>query len=478
MLLKRLHYLLLAMSLFMAYQAKTGDYVPVTDPLVKQKLEKWRDLKFGLMMHWGPYSQIGVVESWSICSEAQDWISRPMVDYEEYKQFYRSLGKVFNPVKFDPGKWASAAKDAGMKYIIFTTKHHDGFCMFDTRQTDYKITAEQCPFHTHPLADITRSIFDAFRQQDFMIGAYFSKPDWNCQDYWCPYYATPDRHVNYDPAKHPGKWQRFKDFTYNQIEELMTRYGEIDILWLDGAWVRPIEKMPQEYEEWAKKKNWNQDIDMGRIVRMARGHQPGLIVVDRWVAGEYENYLTPEQTIPQQPLEHPWESCITMSGGWSYSPNQTFKSLRQLIFMLVDIVAKGGNLLLNIGPAPDGTWPDEVYQRLAGIGEWIHVNGEAIYGSSPLAPFKEKNVCFTQQKDGSRYAIYLAEGDQQKPPAEIRFSASVAPNMTSARMLGVDRELHWQKTDNEVVIQLPDIVRDQPPCQHAWTIKLSFCICQ
>lgn len=284
-------------------QHSAHDYVPVTDPLVKQRLDHWQDLKFGLMMHWGPYCQWGVVESWSICSE--DWITRNMDDYEEYKRQYKNLQKTFNPTKFDPARWAKVAKAAGMKYVVFTTKHHDGFCMFDSKLTDYKITSEECPFHAHSKANITRAIFDAFRQEDFLIGAYFSKPDWSSQYYWWNYYATPDRHVNYDPAKFPERWQKFKDFTYRQIEELMTGYGNIDILWLDGAWVRPIDNMPKEFEDWAKKKNYNQDIDMATIANMAREHQPGLIVVDRWVSGEFENYLTPEQKIPDQPLNVP-----------------------------------------------------------------------------------------------------------------------------------------------------------------------------
>lgn len=132
----------------------------------------------------------------------------------------------------------------------------------------------------------------------------------------------------------------------------MTGYGQIDILWLDGAWVRPIDYMPKEFEEWAKKKNYNQDIGMARIDSMAEIHQPGLIIVDRWVSGVFENYLTPEQNTPEQVLNIPWESCITMALGWSYNKHHKYKSVHQLIHTLVDIVAKGGNFLLDIGPYP------------------------------------------------------------------------------------------------------------------------------
>ena len=164
-----------------------GDYVPETDPKVLRKLEQWQDWKFGFMVHWGPYSQWGVVESWSICSEDVGWCGAPkdnrhtakyVDDYVGYVKAYEQLPNTFNPVKFDPQAWAQVAKEAGTKYVVFTTKHHDGFSMFDTRQTDYRITAQNVPFHTNPRANIAREVFDAFREQGFGIGAYFSKPDW------------------------------------------------------------------------------------------------------------------------------------------------------------------------------------------------------------------------------------------------------------------------------------------------------------
>ena len=144
----------------------TGPYVPVTDPLVVRKLDEWQDRKFGFMMHWGAYSQWGVVESWSICSE--DWIKRPAgTSYVDYKSKYEALPKTFNPIGFDPDVWASVAADAGMKYVVFTTKHHDGFSMFDTKETDYRITAPDVPFHINPRANIAKEVFAAFRKQSF-----------------------------------------------------------------------------------------------------------------------------------------------------------------------------------------------------------------------------------------------------------------------------------------------------------------------
>ena len=154
-------------------------YVPETDPLVLANLAHWQDVKFGLLMHWGPYSQWGVVESWSICAEDEGWCKRSLDDYIEYKRRYEGLKKTFNPVRFDPGTWARAARDAGMKYVVFTTKHHDGFSMFDSKYTDYKVTSPETPFHTNPKANIAKEVFDAFRAEGFKVNGpaiYESRP--------------------------------------------------------------------------------------------------------------------------------------------------------------------------------------------------------------------------------------------------------------------------------------------------------------
>ena len=168
------------------------------------------------MICWGAYSIWGDVESWALCSEDWEWNKRPPgKSYIDYKKEYEMLPQYFNPVRFQPDKWATAAKDAGMKYMVFITKHHDGFCMFDSKYTGYKITGLSVPFHTNPKANIVKEVFQSFRNEGFSIGAYFSKPDWHHPDYWAPEWATPDRNVNYNTGKYPERWQRFKDFTYN-----------------------------------------------------------------------------------------------------------------------------------------------------------------------------------------------------------------------------------------------------------------------
>jgi len=452
-------------------------YVPPTDPLVQQKLDWWQNQKFGLMMHWGTYSQWGVVESWSICSEDQPWCSRNGADYVQYKKDYENLATTFNPTQFDPQPWVEAATYAGMKYVVFTTKHHDGFSMFDTRESDYRITGPDVPFHTDPRANVTKVIFDAFRQQGFGIGAYFSKPDWHSPDFWAPEWATPDRCANYDTEKHPDRWQKFKDFTYRQIEELMSDYGKVDILWLDGGWVRPDSTITEEVRSWGYRiPDYTQDINMPRIATMARRHQPGLLVVDRSVHGPYEDYRTPEQQVPDRTLPYPWETCMTMSNSWSFSRNPHYKSTHQLIHLLVDIVAKGGNFLLNIGPSPQGTWDQEAFDRLKGIGDWMQVNQEAIYGTRPIEPYKEGKICFTRKKDQDLvYAIYLADEGEQSPP-EFWSMQRLRPRKGSkVRLLETGDELKWQPNgDLGMIVQIPEKLRMKMKTSPAWVIAFEI----
>ena len=450
--------LLLSSTFYLFAQHAEQKYYSETDPLVLEKLEQWQDMKFGLLMHWGAYSQWGIVESWSICAEDVGWCRRKSDNYTEYKKEYENLKNTFNPIDFNPEKWAKAARDAGMKYVVFTTKHHDGFCMFDSKYTNYKITDPDCPFSVNDKSNVTLEIFNAFRNEGMWAGAYFSKPDWHCEDYWWPNFATPDRNVNYDIKKYPERWENYVQFTHNQIMELVSDYGKVDILWFDGGWVAANNK--------------DQDVRMGELKLKAREKQPGLIVVDRAVPGPNQNYLTPENRVPEKMLPYPWESCIIAGGGWSWVPNAKYKSGREAIHLLVDIVSKGGNLLFNIAPGPDGTWHDEAYELLAKIGDWMEVNNECIYGTRPVSPYKEGSVCLTGKEDGSTFIIYLGGENESAPPPLISMTSWSPPEGAAITMVGLDGLLKWEKNGDGFVLHVPEKVQITPPCKYAWVFRV------
>ena len=462
-------------------QEQHQEYYPDPDTAIQHRLEEWKDLKFGLLMHWGAYSQWGVVESWSICPEDLGWATGARKkgesddNYNEYVKKYTNLKTTFNPVKFNPEKWATAAKDAGMKYMVFTTKHHDGFCMFDSKYTDYKITDKGCPFSTNPGSNVTKEIFNAFRKDNFWIGAYFSKPDWHSDYYWWKKFPASDRNANYSIEKYPEQWKKFTDYTHNQLNELVSDYGKVDILWLDGGWVRKKtdEEVKAELLEkdggsrWARNPQ-SQDIDMPRLVKEVRAKQPKIIVVDRAVLGEQQNYLTPEQHIPDTGLSYPWETCMTMGNSWSYVPNDVYKPADELIKKLVDIVSKGGNYLLNIGPGPDGELDPVAYQRLKEIGAWIKTNGEAIYGSRMFSVFGEgENIRYTQSKDGKTKYIFLFDF----PKDELLLTKMAFNKNTRLQLLGSKSKLSWKQRDSAVNIKIPASLKSAT--DHVWVIKVS-----
>lgn len=424
---------------FVHQQSNTEDYVWPTDPQVLTKLKHWQDQKFGVLMHWGLYSVPGIVESWSICSE--DWIVRERKPtYEEDKAWYWSQKDSLNPVNFDPSKWADVMKKAGMKYMIFTTKHHDGFCMFDTKYTDFSIA--HGPFGKDPRHNIAKEVFNAYRNKGFMIGCYFSKPDWHCKWFWNPYYATPNRRINYKKQQHPDWWQNYRKFTQNQLNELTTDYGNIDILWLDGGWIT------------------GDEIGLDTILVDARKRNPGMISVDRTIRGKNENYQTPEQGIPAKQLDIPWESCITLSHAWGWTPNAKFKSPNKVIGILSEIVAKGGCLALGVGPKADGTLQPEVVNTLLKIGSWLNKNGQAIYSTVNAAHYNDGKVWFTADKNGKTlYAIYALE-DGEKTPKTITWTENKPKGKLVLLQNG--KSVKYTVKGNQVTVTLPSGLKNEP----------------
>lgn len=450
--------LLLSSAFFSQAHNVSEGYQKPTDPLVVQNLENWQDLKFGLFMHWGTYSQWGIVESWSLCPEDELWTQRKPEhgkSYYEYVKNYENLQTTFNPVQFNPEKWAEAAKKAGMKYVVFTTKHHDGFAMFDTQQSDYKITSSKTLFSKNPKADVTKEIFNTFRNSGFKIGAYFSKPDWHSDDYWWSYFPPKDRNVNHDPKKYPEKWNSFKNFTFNQLNEITSNYGKIDILWLDGGWVRPFNTIDPNVE-WQRTIKVEQDIDMDKIGTMARKNQPGIIVVDRTVPGKWENYVTPEQAVPEKPLSIPWESCITMGDSFSYVPNDNYKSSQKIIETLIKIISRGGNYLMNIAPGPNGDYDPIVYERLKEISSWMDKNQSAVFATRSVAPYHDGNFYYTKSKDGKTVNIFhLDEKTNYLAPSIINFVIPENFKPKSVKILGLKNKIQWKKTGNSIELVLP-----------------------
>ena len=296
-----------------------------------------------------------------------------------------------------------------------------------------------------------------------MIGAYFSKPDWHSEYYWWPKYATPDRNNNYDIRKYPWRWEQFKQFTYNQVRELMRNYGTVDILWLDGGWVRPRETVNEEVLSWgARIPEWSQDIGLPRIAAMARKEQPGLLVVDRTVHGLYENYQTPEQHIPKEKLDHPWESCMTLANNWGYVANDRFKPASVIIQKLIEIVAKGGSLLLGIGPGPDGTLPPEAIERLQEIGKWLNKNGSAIYYTRTIAHYQEGNVFFTRSKKGDRMYALLCLPESKPVSGTISWTENLPAKGTKLILLETGQAIPYTIKQNTVMITLPALEGEQP----------------
>ena len=381
----------------------TEGYVEPESPAVREALERFRDRKLGLMMHFGIYTQLGIHESWPLVDMEAGW-SRSLVDWqtdgEAFKREYWSMIRSFNPVRFQPEVWAETARRNGFKYLVFTTKHHDGFCLYDSKHSDFKVTNPECPFSRNPQADIVRHVFDAFRAKGLTISCYFSKPDWHHPDYWdnCGLGQKVDRMPTYDVEEQPERWARYREFVRSQLLELTRDYGPLDQLWLDGGQVQ---------------KHQGLDIRIEEIIAEARKIQPGLIAVDRATGNSCENIVTPEQTVPPVPMSVPWESCITMGTGFSYRYDDAYKSPRELVHLLIDIVAKGGNLALNVAPGPDGRLPRPAVERMDAMGAWLERNGKAIYGARVLAPYRTGDWAFTRGKDGARYAIRLwKEGER------------------------------------------------------------------
>jgi alpha-L-fucosidase len=356
-------------TLLLAASGPAG--APPAVPPKDERLAWWRDARFGMFIHFGLYSTPAGTWDGKPVGGVGEWLlQNARIDPIAYE---KTLLPQFNPSRFDAREWAHIAKDAGMGYVVITTKHHDGFALWDSAASDYDVMAT--PFRR----DIMRELADAVRAEGLRMCWYHSIMDWHHPDY------QPRREWDARPVD-PQSFPRYVDFMFAQLKELLTKYGDIGILWFDGEW----------------EGTWNHDWGK-KTDDFVRSLQPRIIVNNRvdsgragmegFSADEHArgDYGTPEQTIPPNGMPgKDWETCMTMNDTWGYKASDSnWKSARTMIRMLCDIASKGGNFLLNVGPKGDGTIPAESVERLRRMGEWMRVNGEAIRGTT-ASPFPKQ----------------------------------------------------------------------------------------
>jgi alpha-L-fucosidase len=326
-----------------------------------ERMAWWREARFGLFIHWGLYAI--PAGQWKGETNHAEWIlTTAQIPVKEYEKFTLQ----FNPEKFDAKEWVKTAKDAGMKYIVITSKHHDGFCLFDSKMTDYD-AVDATPFRR----DILKELADECHRQNMKICWYHSIMDWHHPDY------LPRRSWETRSAE-GADFDRYVDYMKEQVKELLTNYGKIGVMWFDGEWEHT----------WTKERGED-------LYEYVRSIAPSVIVNNRvgkgraGMAGTYDpekasgDFGTPEQEIPVTGLEYDWETCMTMNDHWGYNKNDhNWKSAEDLIQKLVDIASKGGNFLLNVGPTAEGSFPQPSVERLKAMGEWMRTNGESIHGTS------------------------------------------------------------------------------------------------
>lgn len=335
-----------------------------------QRMAWWREARFGMFIHWGLYAIPAGVWKGESVQGIGEWIMHTaQIPVEEYEQ----LAMQFNPVRFNAKEWVQIAKEAGMKYIVITSKHHDGFSLFDSKLTDYDVV-DGTPFKR----DILKELSDECHKSGIRICWYHSILDWHHPDY------LPRRKWDTRPAEGAG-YNRYVDFLKGQLRELLTRYGKIGVLWFDGGW----EHDPETHR--AKE-----------VVSMIKSLQPHIIINNRIRLPL--DYDTPEQEIPATGIPgRDWETCMTMNDTWGYKVNdQNWKSSEDLLRKLVEIASKGGNFLLNVGPTAEGLIPQPSVERLREMGRWLRSNGESIYGTH-ASPFRRLPWGRCTQKAGKLY---------------------------------------------------------------------------
>jgi alpha-L-fucosidase len=396
-----------------------------------ERYEWFNEAKFGMFVHWGLYSvparnNKGPYVSWMMEQEGI-----PVSEYDKYADR-------FKPAKFDAAKWFEILQSAGMRYMVFTSKHHEGFCMFDSALTDYNSVdrAAGC--------DFVRELVDAGRKAGVKTGFYYSMLDWHHPDF-------------------EKDMPKYIDYMHDQVRELCSNYGAIDFLWFDGEWDHPLA-------------TWRST----ELVEMIRGLQPNAVVNDRLGKGErgetpLADFYTREQMSEighaaefEKSRTYPWEACLTIGTSWGYKEGDgPLKDTRELVHTLVDIASRGGNLLLNVGPTSDGEIPEPLVSRLREMGKWMDVNGEAIYGTTKWrVPSEGEWIRYTCKGDAV-YAICL-----EPPEGFLLLEAPKAGDRTTVSLLGHHRPLEWKNVDGHLQIEVPRLEDEELPLGHARVFKL------
>lgn len=414
-----------------------GPYAPSdADPIHREAVKRYSNWKFGMFIHWGPYSLASVEASWPIM--------KPSSQFPISQDEYVSLYKRFNPTQFDPDAWVHLAKQAGMRYMVFTTKHHDGFCMFDSSFTDYKIT------NTPYKKDIVAMLAAAAKNNEMPLGFYYSPPDQNHPDYRD---TSKLASTNWNGEPTRSVWPIYLHYMELHLRELLTSYGEVVLIWFDGLFDQ------KKYDGY-------------RMQRAIRELQPQTLINNRvGIPGDFE---TPEQFLPKaipvkgtyldfahkdpgsRPGEVPppeefrlWETCMTINNTWAYNKNDhNYKSPETLVRNLVEVASKGGNFLLNVGPGPDGTIQPEFVERLQAIGKWLEVNGESIYGTT-YGPLQSLPYGKTTAKDNK---VFLHIFDW---PGNALKVEGLEAHVERVEMLSDKSRLAFTQNKEAVTIQLP-----------------------
>ena len=373
----------------------------------------FRDARFGMFIHWGPYSLHGR------CVWARYRERMPSSEYARYAERFRAA-------KYDPDDWVRMAKDAGMRYMVFCSRQHPGFSLFDTKASDFNSVK------MGPKRDLVADYVEACRKGGMRVGLYYSLLDWRFPAYFA------------GPSGDPKGWEELLGFVRTQVRELCTNYGKIDVLWYDGRW-------PYKAEDWKA----------AELNAMVRSLQPDILINNR--SGTEEDFGTPEQQLSSQAgTDRLWESCMTMNDHWAYSAaDKNWKTIRQLIHILVQCVAGGGNLLLDVGPKPDGTFPPEAVSRLSKIGAWMRAHGESIYGGGACALNKIYSAALKEDTLMSKMGLTSVKGNTLYLhvfhwPGSKMVIGNLKTRAASIRMVGTGERVDFtQKEDRLLLRGLP-----------------------